>query len=150
MEPKPEEPIAVEDVEEEVELDFAAALPAWDAVPAAPLVEDDEPWAEAAPVPVPPATRLVAERNAEEALMAVPALDAPVFICAALPAAAVAFAAVPPAAVVELDDPEELVLGARMPRSRGAINIANRSALVVPVRRMVLTRVPFVTRVVRT
>lgn len=96
-------------------------------------------------------TRLVAERNAEDALIAVPALDAPVFICVALPAAAaVALAAVELAAAVELDDPEELVEGARMPRSRGAINMANRSAVVVPVRRIVLMRVPLVTRVVRT
>jgi hypothetical protein len=99
---------------------------------------------------VAPATRLVAERNAEDALIALPALDAPVFICAALPAAAAVALAAAGLAAVEVDDPDAFVEGLRMPRSRGAINMANRSAEVVPVRRIVLIRVPLVTRVVRT
>ena len=96
-----------------------------------------------------PPTRLVAERNAEDALIADPALDAPVFIWVALPAAGVAvFATVTDA---ELGDAPvgEAVVGVRVPRSRGAINIAKRSAVVVPVRRMVLTSTPLATRVVR-
>lgn len=45
--------------------------------------------------------------------------------------------------------PGEAVVGVRVPRSRGAISIAKRSAVVVPVRRMVLASAPLPTRVVR-
>ena len=83
-------------------------------------------------------------------MIAVPALDAPVFICVALPAAAAVALVAEEFAVVDPDPVEEPVDGDRMPRSRGAIKRANRSAVVVPVSRMVLIRVPFVTWVVRT
>ena len=143
MEPRPDEPIAVE-------VDVPDAL-----APA--LVPEETPLPGVAEVevelvpegkPVPP-TRLVAERNAEDALIADPALDAPVFICVALPTAGVAaFAPAVDPDPVEAP-PGELVVGVRVPRSRGAISMAKRSAVVVPVRRIVLARDPRDTRVVR-
>jgi hypothetical protein len=43
VEPRPEEPIAVEDAEVEVEVDFVPAVFVRDAVPAVEPVDDEEP-----------------------------------------------------------------------------------------------------------
>ena len=85
MEPRPDEPIAVE-------VDAPAVLPAELVPEERPFPELDDVELELVPEveELAPPTRLVAERKAEDALMADPALDAPVFIWVALPAAGVA------------------------------------------------------------
>ena len=93
-------------------------------------------------------TRLVAARNADDALMAEPALAAPVPSCVALPAAGVVVALLEVEAVVAAA-PLVLAVGLRVPRRRGAVSNAYFSALVIPVIRMVFTSEPCCTFVVR-
>lgn len=90
--------------------------------------------------------RLVAERNAEEALTAVPALAAPVPNVVELPAAGVVVLPVvfeeeedELLELLALDEPPPLLL---IPRSRGAIMRLYRSAAVTPLRRRVRCKAP--------